>query len=156
MQNRSWTGRRLSALTILAAAPLLLGNAATASKTHDVTVTVTDLRSGDGKVLACLTAKKNAFPDCDKDPAALSVTVDAGKTVRFTFRNVPAGTYAISLLHDENANGKADRTLMIPKEGFGFSRDAKLRMGPPSFESAAFTVTDGPVRQSIRMRYLFR
>ncbi|ABC64615.1 DUF2141 domain-containing protein [Erythrobacter litoralis] len=134
--------------------PLLAANAPVAR--HDVTVTVTDLRSGDGKVLACLTAKPKAFPDCDRDPKAHAVTVDAAETVSFTFRGVAPGDYAISLLHDENGNGKADRSLMVPKEGFGFSRDAKVRFGPPSFSSAAFEVRGGATHQTIRMRYLFR
>ena len=133
-------------------APLLVGNVPSG---QDIKVTVTDLRSTKGKVLACLTADAQTFPDCDKDPKALSVTVNAGSTVSFSFHGVRPGTYAIALLHDENANGKADKALMIPKEGFGFSRDAKVRMGPPKFSAAAFTVSEDPVKQQIRMRYLF-
>jgi uncharacterized protein (DUF2141 family) len=138
---------------LAAGAPLLLGNMASAGP--DVSVTVTDLRSVKGKVLACLTADAKTFPNCDKDPKALAVTVNAGKTVSFAFRGVKPGTYAIALLHDENGNGKADKALMIPKEGFGFSRDAKVRMGPPTFSAASFTVAEDPVRQQIKMRYLF-
>lgn len=133
---------------------MLVGN--TAAPAQDVRVTVTDLRSGEGQILACLTAKPRAFPNCDKDPAAYSVTVDASETVRFIFRGVTPGDYAISLLHDENGNGKADTALMIPKEGFGFSRDAKIRMGPPKFEDAVFAVGKSTAPQKIRMRYLFR
>ena len=153
MQNGSRVGRGLSALTLAGIAPLLIGNMAAA---NDVKVTVTDLRSAKGNVLACLTAKPKAFPDCSKDAAAHTATVKAGTTTTFSFRDVKPGTYAISLLHDENANGKADKTLMIPKEGFGFSRDAKVKMGPPKFQAAAFDVGDKPVHQTIRMRYLFR
>ena len=36
-----------------------------------------------------------------------------------------------SLLHDENENSKLDTMLKIPKEGFGFSRNPAIRMGPP-------------------------
>ncbi|UIP07240.1 DUF2141 domain-containing protein [Erythrobacter sp. SDW2] len=133
-------------------APLLVGNT---GARQDISVTVTDLRSAEGKVLACLTANAKAFPNCDKDPKALAMTVKAGTTVSFTFHDVKPGTYAISLLHDENGNGKADKALMIPKEGFGFSRDARVRMGPPKFSAAAFAVAAEPVHQRIRMRYLF-
>ncbi|MHA6332307.1 DUF2141 domain-containing protein [Qipengyuania sp. CAU 1752] len=123
---------------------------------RDVRVSVTDLRSADGQVLACLTASPKGFPDCSKDPAARKLAIPASKTVSFSFKGVSEGTYAISLLHDENTNGKADKTLMIPKEGFGFSRDAKVRMGPPRFEDAAFLVASEKVHERIRMRYLFR
>jgi len=71
------------------------------------------------------------------------------------FRNVAPGTYAIALLHDENGNGRADRALsMIPREGFGFSRDAPVRFGPPSFAAAAMEVGSVAVHQTIRMRYM--
>ncbi len=43
---------------------------------------------------------------------------------------------------------------MLPREGFGFSRDAKIRMGPPSFDNAAFELGSERERQRIRMRYL--
>ncbi|RZV33776.1 MAG: DUF2141 domain-containing protein [Sphingomonadaceae bacterium] len=157
MQNRWRTGRSIPALragTMALMGAGLLGNAA--SPPHDVRVTVTDLRTEDGQVLACLTASPKGFPDCSKDPAARKLAIPAAKTVVFSFKGVDEGTYAISLLHDENGNGRADKTLMIPKEGFGFSRDAKVRMGPPSFEDAAFRVGDEKVHQRIRMRYLFR
>ncbi|WP_371819692.1 DUF2141 domain-containing protein [Erythrobacter sp. 3-20A1M] len=131
----------------------LAGNAALPR--GDVRVTVTGLRSDHGQVLACLTADAKDFPDCSKDPAARRRAIPAQDGMQFTFSDVPQGEYAIALLHDENANGKADKALMVPKEGFGFSRNAKLRLGPPSFSSAAFAV-DGPlVKHTIRMRYIF-
>ena len=71
------------------------------------------------------------------------------------FANVQPGTYAIALLHDENDNGKADRVLgMMPREGFGFSNDAPVNMGPPSFGDAAIQVGARELHQTIRMRYM--
>jgi len=140
---------------ILTAAASTLG-AATPLNHGEIAVTVTDLRNAKGVVHACMTTDPKAFPDCDKDPQSFRQTVPAADQVHLMFRNVAPGHYAISLLHDENDNGRADRVMgMMPKEGFGFSRDAKLRMGPPSFQSAAFDF-DGSARvMNIRMRYLF-
>jgi len=62
----------------------------------------------------------------------------ADKTV-LVFRNLPAGSYAVSLFHDENGNGVMDRNVIgLPLERYGFSRDARATMGPPSFADAAF------------------
>jgi uncharacterized protein (DUF2141 family) len=119
-----------------------------------VQVTVTGLRSAKGQVLACLTAHADAFPDCDKDPLARKLTVPAAPEVHLDFGAVPAGRYAVSVIHDENSNGKLDTRLMIPREGYGFSRDAAVRMGPPKFDSAAVAVEGETVRLAIRMRYL--
>lgn len=117
--------------------------------------TVSGLRSTKGQVVACLTMRADAFPDCKADPAARSLTVPAARTVLLDFGAVPQGSYAISLFHDENGNGRLDKRLMIPREGFGFSRDAPVRLGPPRFTSAAFTVGHEAIGQTIRMRYIF-
>ena len=119
-----------------------------------VSLTVTGLRSAKGQVLVCLTREADHFPDCSGSTTARSAIVPATRP-QATFADLPQGRYAISVLHDENANGRADKTLgLIPREGFGFSRDAPVRMGPPKFEQAAFSIDGGDVRQSVRMRYL--
>ena len=61
----------------------------------------------------------------------------------------------MALLHDENANGKADMALVVPREGFGFSRNPAVRFGPPAFARAAFAIGPQDQRQTIRMRYMF-
>lgn len=120
----------------------------------EVTVTVNNVRNTNGVVRACITNQARKFHKCEGADAQRLV-VDAARSVSFTFRNVKPGQWAIALLHDENNNNKADAVLgMMPKEGFGFSRDAPVRMGPPSFRNAAFTVGDEPVSQAIRMRYM--
>jgi uncharacterized protein (DUF2141 family) len=123
----------------------------------DVTVTVTQLRSADGQVRACMTGDPQRFPQCRSGTVSHRAVVAAHKgEVTVTFPDVAPGRYAIALLHDENSNGKADRALgMMPKEGFGFSRDAKVRMGPPRFEEAVFEVAESPKAMAIKMRYMF-
>ena len=86
-------------------------------------------------------------------PFVVSMSLPA--TVRIDFGPVPAGRYAISLIHDENANRKLDLAVMVPKEGYGFSRDAPVTMGPPKFDKAAFDVAGATIEQKARMRYIF-
>lgn len=73
---------------------------------------------------------------------------------RAVFSNIAPGTYAISLIHDENSNGRMDMRLFIPREGFGFSRNPAIGMGPPRFASAAFSVGAAPASQPVRVRYM--
>ena len=144
--------RTLAALALTGAAAALAG---TSPPPADVLVTVTGLRSHKGLVQACLTADPRSFPDCSGDKTAYTLTVPASDDVVLDFGAVPPGRYAIALLHDENGNGRADLALsMIPREGFGFSRDAPVRLGPPKFAAAAFVVESRRVSQTIRMRYL--
>ena len=148
MRHRS---RPFGALILVAGATALAG---AGQPGGEVNLTVTGLRSAKGQVLICLTREAAAFPDCTGSTDARHAVVPA-TNAQVTFANVPQGRYAISVLHDENGNGRADKTLgFIPREGFGFSRDAPVRMGPPKFEQAAFDIDGHEVSQSIRMRYL--
>lgn len=154
VRHRSRAFGALTLAATLVAAPLFAATAVAPGS--DVSVSVTGLRSAKGQVLACLTTQPRAFPDCAKDPVSHRLVVPlSGNAVRIDFGPVAPGRYAISLLHDENRNGKADMALFMPREGFGFSRDAPVRLGPPSFNSAAFLVADVPVNLTVRMRYMF-
>lgn len=129
--------------------------AATPPQTGEVAITITNMRSDKGVVRACMTTNPDIFPRCRKDPASHRTVVPAGDEVHLLFTGVKPGRYAIALLHDENDNGKADRALgMMPKEGFGFSRDAPVRMAPPKFQDAAFDFTGEAKVVTIKMRYM--
>ncbi len=142
---------RIAALMLAGGGALTAASPALAG---DVVITVTDLRSSKGVVRACMTTRADIFPKCIKDPTAHRKVVPAGETIEIRFSGVKPGDYAIALLHDENNNGKADRALgMMPKEGYGFSRDAPVRMAPPKFKDAVFKIEEGLSRVSIRMRY---
>ena len=147
--------RAVVALSLAALAPLLASASAPAADGGTLTVSVTGLRSARGQVLACATTVPRGFPDCTRDASAHHLIVPATGTVTLEFGRLPPGRYAVSLLHDENGNGRADMMLMIPREGFGFSRDAAVSFGPPKFDKAAFELGTGEVRQTIRMRYMF-
>ncbi|WP_241461674.1 DUF2141 domain-containing protein [Aurantiacibacter luteus] len=121
----------------------------------DVTVSVTNMRNTDGVVRACMTRDQGHFPRCQDAAQGYRTVVPAGEARVLVFHDVAPGTYGIALLHDENGNGRADRALgMMPREGFGFSRDAPVHMGPPSFGDAAIHIGSSPIRQTIRMRYM--
>ncbi|MEO9869803.1 DUF2141 domain-containing protein [Ekhidna sp.] len=63
-------------------------------------------------------------------------------TIQEIFEDVPEGTYAISIYHDINSNGKLDSNfLRIPKEPYGFSNNPSTTFGPPDFEGASFSHT---------------
>jgi uncharacterized protein (DUF2141 family) len=139
----------------LAAASFALIAAAPPTGTS-VSVTVVGLRSAKGVVRACLTSQAKGFPECHEQAGDIARIAPANAPVAFEFANVPPGRYAIAVIHDENDNGKMDRALlMMPKEGYGFSRDAPVRMGSPPFAKAAFAVADSPIHLTIRMRYMF-
>lgn len=67
---------------------------------------------------------------------------------------LPAGRYAIAVLHDENSNHKLDRNLIgWPKEGFGFSNNPKVGMSAPSFDTAAMQINCPVTETTIHLIY---
>lgn len=150
-------GSRFVRALIVLAGVAAAGGANAAAGAGDLKVTVSGLRSAKGAVMACLTAVPRAFPECKADPAARHLVVPAmpGGSVVLDFGAVPAGGYALSVFHDENGNGKLDTVLMIPREGFGFSRDAPVHFGPPRFAAARFAVGDAAEALRVKMRYMF-
>ncbi len=68
------------------------------------------------------------------------------------FNNIPDGTYAISVFHDENNNGELDTNFMgVPKEDTGASNNAPANFGPPDWEDAKFEVKRETVKQTIEL-----
>ena len=59
-------------------------------------------------------------------------------TTKFLIKDIPDGNYAIAILHDENNDGDMNYSVKIPREGFGFSNDAKTKLAPPKFKAAEF------------------
>jgi len=66
---------------------------------------------------------------------------------------LPPGQYEVAIYHDENADHDFNRTLFIPKEGFGFSNDASTTLGLPKLKDARFTLPAGGTTVTMRMRY---
>lgn len=66
------------------------------------------------------------------------------------FKNVRPGTYAVSVLHDENNNYRMDfEANGMPKENYAMSQNPML-MGPPVFNDVKFTVGDTDMDLVIR------
>jgi uncharacterized protein (DUF2141 family) len=136
-----------AALLILAAP--LLGAWAPA----ELVVEIRGLRNTRGTVQICLTSSPQHFPDCKDDGQALRRSVSAAQASEVTLPWV-SGLYALSLVHDENGNGKLDTALGIPREGYGFSRDAPVRLGPPNFANALFSLPGGRTTIVVNVRYI--
>lgn len=67
---------------------------------------------------------------------------------------LPAGRYAIAVIHDENSNHKLDRNMIgIPREGFGFANNPKVSLSAPSFSAAAMQVTCPVTETTIHLIY---
>jgi uncharacterized protein (DUF2141 family) len=130
----------MTRFTLLFAGSLLLsalcaGGAIAAT----VEVHVTAVTGGKGTVNVAVCDRERFLKQC---AYTASVPAKEGENV-IAVHGVPKGTWAVLVYQDENGNGQLDRNFIgIPKENYGFSRDAAGKFGPPSFEDAAIQVGD--------------
>ncbi len=67
------------------------------------------------------------------------VAIDEAGRARLTFDGLSAGTYAVSVVYDEDSDGKLDTGFLgIPTESIAMSNNAAARFGPPGFEKTSF------------------
>ncbi len=119
-----------------------------------IRVIATGLRHTNGDVRMSLFGTKEGFPDRPEHSLQWGFASVAGDSATYAFTPVPAGRYAASTFHDEDGDGAMRRDFVgRPREGWGVSRDAKARFGPPSFDAAAFDTQDDTVTVRVRMRY---
>ncbi len=120
----------------------------------DVEIQLQGLRNANGLVRLCLTRNPAHFPQCDGDPAAVKHSAPARNAASIRLRGIAPGVYALAVIHDENGNGRLDKFMAIPREGFGFSRNPRIRMGPPRFDEVRFPIPAAGARQMVQMKYL--
>lgn len=126
-------------------------------KTYSLTVSVDQLRNSKGFLQFALYNKKGSIPD-EKFEKYYQIKVSEIKdrSATITFSNLPEGYYAISILHDENENGKIDKKFLlpIPKEGIGFSNFKSISLkNKPDFLKASFHLNENKTKK-IKIIYL--
>src|SRR5215470_2828550 len=118
-------------------------------------VEVGGLRSDKGQVVCSLFASADGYPKKEEKAIAHTKGTISERKAACEFTGVAPGTYALSVFHDENSNGKLDTNFIgMPKEGVGASNDAKGHMGPPKFDDARFKFNGGFAVMTIHTRYL--
>ena len=140
----------------LLAAFMAVGEIEAQSATNgDITVVITKLRNTDGEVLISLYDKAEGFP---KDRSTIirtaAIPPDTSGQVTTVFEDLPLGEYAIAVLHDEDhSEDMTFGAFHLPKEGYCFSNNLKVRFKPPKFKKAKFTLDGASVTQTLQMRY---
>jgi uncharacterized protein (DUF2141 family) len=98
---------------------------------------------------------QSLYPYDNATPVASADVPAAGGETIVTLRNIPVGTYAVEVYQDLNSNGKMDwNVLGLPKEPYGFSRDARPGLSKPDFSRVKFDVVPGLNSQSLHLQNL--
>ncbi len=145
----------LGLLWIAAVAPLSSVPPGHAFQEAMLHVDVAGLRNDHGRVWCFLYNSASGFPKDQNASLKQTSNKIQGTSSSCEFSDVPDGIYAVSVYHDENANGRLDSNFLgIPKEGVGASNDAKGHLGPPKFKDAMFRIDATSRSLLIHVNYL--
>ncbi|WP_299764819.1 DUF2141 domain-containing protein [uncultured Dokdonia sp.] len=103
---------------------------------QDIHVTITDIDNDEGMLYIGLYSSEDTF--LSKLYKGTRSEIKDGKVI-VRLKDIPEGTYAVTVFHDENSNQKLDTNFMgIPKEDTGCSNNAKGFMSAPKWKDAKF------------------
>lgn len=132
---------------------LLICSVTTFSQT--MLVEITGLRNNKGWIRLAIFVDEEGFR-AEKPAQKHIVEKKSVKNGNLSVRldSIPAGTYGIALLDDENKNGKLDFRFILPDEGIGFSYYVQKGIKRPHFSDFSFLLKkDVTLRIPIRLTY---
>lgn len=107
---------------------------------NSIKVSVDNVTNSNGNISIAVYNNEQGFLKFDQVLMSKSVKAKKGITV-INLTDLPSGTYALAIFHDENANEKLDANFLgIPKEPLGFSNAKMKTFGPPSYKECSFTL----------------
>lgn len=116
---------------------LLFSLALSAQETFTLKVTVDNAKNDQGTMVYSLSTENQFMKAAPLQSA--TVEIKDGVAVAI-FENIPAGEYAVMVLHDKNGNNQMDFTDQgMPKEAYGMSNNP-MSYGPPSWDDAKITI----------------
>ncbi len=118
-----------------------------------IVVNVSRIGNGNGRVGCALYLNEDGFPaKNEKAHKTMWATINSSEAV-CEFDGIEPGTYAVSVFHDEDMNGKLNtKFLGRPAEGWGVSNNVSAgTFGPPGYDEARFQYTGNTMHISIEL-----
>jgi uncharacterized protein (DUF2141 family) len=112
--------------------------AGTLSAQNKLTVVIDGIETVKGHVMVGLYDKEGFM----KKPVRGEMAKVTADTLTVVFEDIPSGEYVVSLFQDENDNGKLDMGAFGPTEKWGYSNNARGKMGPPTYDECKFKIEE--------------
>ncbi len=114
------------------------------TRLESVRVQIHGVRNTNGDIACAIFNAAEGYPEESTKAYKFIRMASPGNSAICQFHDIPPGTYAVAVFHDENANGKLDKNFLgIPREGYGASNNVRPKMSAPAFKDAAFSVKAG-------------
>ena len=107
-------------------------------KSAELVIKILNIDENIGSIHFAVYDKPEFFPENEGKKIGFKKKVSDLINNEITLKDLDESHYAVAIYHDKNSNGEFDTFLSIPQEKFGFSNDAKVFFGPPSFDEASF------------------
>ncbi len=100
---------------------------------------IVNSKSDKGTIQVLIFDKEKGYPDQgDQAIKKLSLPIK-NKKAEILIEDLKPGTYAVSVFHDEDGDGKLRTNgVGIPKDRYGFSNNPSSIFGAPDFKKASF------------------
>ena len=119
-----------------------------------VFVEINGFRNENGFCRLLLFESDQGFPDTPEEAELMLSSKIVSRNANFIFKIIP-GKYAMVILHDENSDGKINKTWYgKPKEGFGVSNNPEIGFSSPQFSESVLNIDEKNNYIKIKLNYL--
>lgn len=134
---------------------IAFSSSARADYRGNLTIEISGLDNQQGNVCLTLFDSSQGFPSDAQRAVKAECMEISDLPFQVTFDDLAYGSYAVAAYHDSNADDQLNQGMLgIPTEGFAFSNDAPVQMGPASFQDAVFFLSQKDTNIQMQMRYL--
>ena len=121
------------------------------AKEYTLTITVDGMDSNEGNLGILIFNGPKGWAESRTD-ALKDISVPAQQGTQSVKVQLPAGKYAVALVHDVNKNHKLDKNFIgMPKEQWGMSNNPHATIKAPPIEKAMFTL-DGDKEVKVQLQ----
>jgi uncharacterized protein (DUF2141 family) len=141
----------LVAFLVISSVSVLADNPST--ETGSLKILIDGFSNDKGSAMLALYDSKDTFTKSENAVRSAMAEIKGGKA-EVLLKDLPFGTYAIKVFHDENGTKKLDTTLFgIPKQKYGFSNNARGVFGPATWAAAHFSFNQAEMTMSITVKH---
>lgn len=147
-------GWKLKSLLLATFTTLAFACNAEAQFKGNLIVDVNDLKDQKGLLCIKVFNGSQGFPNSNDRAIKRDCVKITEQPMRFTYRGLPAGNYAVAVYHDSNGDRTLNRNAAgMPTEGYGFSNNPVVKTSAPKYGQAVFLVAGANTRVAIQMKY---
>jgi len=114
----------------------------TSAASYSITVHITNIRSSKGRIQLQVYKNQETFAkETPWNSFYIYKTNMKNKVITYVIHDIEPGIYGLALLDDENQNKKMDFSMLVPKEGYGFSDYYHTSWSRPVFSDFKFQLS---------------